>query len=390
MKIIFLTLITILLFSCDSKSEKSSAKNDSAVVFEDGTAVYKVESIPESLEEAVQSIKERSETSEVLDEVIDAFVPSPFIAKILEQLGIQPKQVYEEFIVQKVLPYDTKSTVVVIPTVASQEYDWEVFVLNSYILVVDAKTAIIKKRFYEKESWYSDAVRIEEISIDTANYKVADGKRAFGIRLRYIGASRPNPYSSITLSLFIPDDNKLVRVLDAFEINSYWGEWDMRCTGEFTSVGKILLMDTHQHNGFYDIKVGVETTTMDTFEKGEDDCDEKETTKKSKQLLRYYGSYQLYNKTYALETVSSCGLEIRLEGDQYHLKTGNREHAGTFEVRDGYITFKGLLGDDLKREVQGTYSENEIVIQNYGNAMNPFTIFEECGGQKYLKLVIQE
>ncbi|SEK37941.1 hypothetical protein SAMN04487910_0387 [Aquimarina amphilecti] len=376
----FISIILILLISCHTTQEnKITTKVENAV-----------ESIPEKVEDAVESIEEPAESNEISDQSEDIFQPTPFITKILDQLGVQPKQVYEQFVVQKVMPYDETSTVVVIPTVASQEYDWDVFTLNSYILVVDSETAEIKQQFYEKESWYSDAIRIDEISIDTANYNVTDGKRAFGITLFYIGASKPNPYNSTTISLFIQEENALVRVLDAFEINSYWGEWDMRCTGEFTSVGKVLIMDHNQNNGFYDIKVNVETTTMETFEKGEDDCDEKEITQKSKQLLRYYGSYRLYQKVYTLETESSCGLEIKLEGNQYYLKTSKREHTGIFVIKDGYITFQGLLSDDPKKEVQGSYDDDEIVIQNYGNAMNPFTVFGECADQKYLRLVNKE
>ena len=59
-------------------------------------------------------------------------------------------------------------------------------------------------------------------------------------------------------------------------------------------------------------------------------------------LLRYYDSYQLYSRTYALETGSSCGLEIKLEGDQYYLKTSKREQKGGFEIQDGYITFQRI------------------------------------------------
>ena len=145
------------------------------------------------------------------------------LPRSLDQLGVPSKQVYEQFVVQKIMPYDTSSTIVVIPTVASQEYDWEVFTLNSYVLVVDSETAEIKQQFYEKESWYSDAIELREIAIDTANYTVADGKRAFGVTLYYIGASRPNPMNSKTLSLFVQKENTLELVLDEFEIHSFWG-----------------------------------------------------------------------------------------------------------------------------------------------------------------------
>ncbi|WP_299221817.1 hypothetical protein [uncultured Aquimarina sp.] len=375
LQIIFL----ISLFSCSFIPEnKGNTKIEDTV-----------KQTPAKVEDTVEMVEESSskEEKEIIEVEREAFVPSPFIAKILKQLDIQPVEVYDEFIVQKVLPYETASTVVVIPTIASLEDDGYSFSLNSYILVVDSETAAIKQKFYESNSWYSDAIRIEEVSIDTANYKVTDNKRAFGIELYYIGASRPNPYNSRTLSLFIQEESKLIKVLDSFETKSYWGEWDMRCTGEFIDVNKIFIMDANQSEGFYDIMVRVETTTMETFEKGEDDCDEKETTKKSKQLLKYAnGSYEIHKKTYTLETESPCKLTVVLEDNRYYLKTNKREHSGTFLVKDGSITFEGLLTDEPKVEVQGAYYENEIVIQNYGNSMNPFIVFGECDDQKYLHL----
>ncbi|MBW1297007.1 hypothetical protein [Aquimarina litoralis] len=390
MKNLLIVLTLILLISCNSNSVKKDTQQEGITILEDGAKVENaVEEVPEKVEDAVESVEETKETNVIPEEYEDIFEPTPFIAKILDQLGVSSRQVYEQFIVQKVMPYDTSSTIVVIPTVASQEYDWEVYVLNSYVLVVDSETAEIKQQFYEKNNWYSDAIEIQEIAIDTANYTVAEGKRAFGIIVYYIGSSRPNPMNSKTLSLFIQEENALVRILDAFEMQSFGGEWDVKCTGEFIQVDKILVMDTHQYNGFYDIKVRIETTNIESFEKGEDDCEEKKTIRKSEKLLRYYGSYHLHNKTYSLETKSSCGLEIKLEGDQYYLKTNKREHAGTFVIKDGYITFKELFADNPKREVQGSYSENEIVIQNYGNAMNEFTVFEECD-LKYLRLVLED
>jgi len=380
----FFLLLIILVISCNS-----SQKNTETIKVENA-----VEHISAKVDDAIEREKDSSlqDAEEVIEK--EAFMPSPFIAKILEQLSIQPKQVYYEFIVQKVLPNDTKSTVVVLPTIANLEDDGYSFSLNNYVLVVDTNTATIKQQFYESNKtngWDSDAVRIAEITIDTAKYLVKDNLRAFGVRIYFSGSSKPNPYSSRTISLFIPEADKLLKVLDAYEMYSHWGEWDMECTGEFITVNKILTMDSSLTQGFYDIVTHAETTIIETFEKGDDDCDETKTVQKSKQILKYKnGSYQVHKKLYALKTKSPCALKITLEEDQYHIKTSTREHAGAFSVDDGYITFKGLFGDKSKIEVQGSYTEDEIVIQNYGNSMNPFTVFVECNDQKYLHLVKKE
>lgn len=393
MKKILIVIFLINLFSCNSTQEKIVNTTNNRI--EDSTE-NATESTSQRVEDAVERVEKSSskEENEIIEVEGEAFVPSPFIAKILEQLGIKPIQVYEEFVVQKILPYDAKSTVVVIPTVASLEDDGYSFSLNSYVLVVDSETAAIKQQFYESNEtngWDSDAIRIAEIVIDTANYLVKDDLRAFGVRIYFLGASKPNPYSSKTISLFVPVADKLLKILDAYEVYSHWGEWDMKCTGEFINVNKILIIDSNKTEGFYDIEASIATTTMETFEKGEDDCDEKETTQKSKQILKYTnGNYQVYKKVYTLETESPCGLQIVLEDNRYYLKTNKREHSGTFLVKDGSITFEGLLTDEPKVEVQGAYDGNEIVIQNYGNSMNSFIVFGECGDQKYLHLIRKE
>jgi hypothetical protein len=48
-----------------------------------------------------------------------------------------------------------------------------------------------------------------------------------------------------------------------------------------------------------------------------------------------------------------------------------------------------LLGDNPKDEVSGLFNNDTIVIQNYGNAMNQYIVFSECG-TKYIELVRSE
>lgn len=47
--------------------------------------------------------------------------------------------------------------------------------------------------------------------------------------------------------------------------------------------------------------------------------------------------------------------------------------------------FESLYGDNPKIEVQSKYENESIIIQNYGNSMNPFSRFSECTS-KYLLL----
>ncbi|KAA1244027.1 hypothetical protein [Aquimarina sp. RZ0] len=344
-------------------------------------------------EENKDVTKDQEEKSEAATKQVEreAFIPTDFIVSILSQLQIKPVEVYQELLVQKKMPYDSNSTIVVIPKIAKLDADGTSFSLDSYILVVDSETAVIQQQFYESNAtngWSSDAVRLAEISIDTAKYMVTKDLRAFGVKLLFIGASKVNPYNYNSLSLFVPEKNGLRKILNAYETASFSGEWDTRCEGEFISVDKKLIIQDEQSYGYFDILVKAGMTTTIATEKSVDNCEEKKTDSNYEEILQYKnGSYTTLEKSYVLASKSPCQLQITLKGNQYHIKTTKREQKGTFSIKEGEITFRKLLGDDPKIEIQGTYTENEITIQNYGNAMNSFTLLEECGDQKYLRLI---
>ncbi|RTE64270.1 hypothetical protein EH243_18275 [Amphritea opalescens] len=90
----------------------------------------------------------------------------------------------------------------------------------------------------------------------------------------------------------------------------------------------------------------------------------------------------------------SCNLVVGLsqEGDQllYKVTTNARSAEGTLMKRGQQIVFSGLHASkspgNLKIEVSALQQGDTLTIQNYGNSMNPFTLFSECES-KYLSLV---
>jgi hypothetical protein len=112
---------------------------------------------------------------------------------------------------------------------------------------------------------------------------------------------------------------------------------------------------------------------------------------------------------------TSCKIELNIKSNNneftYQLKTNTRQLHGDVmitpnEKRDGYyITLKNIEWSEyegavnfdedaiqeqedivLPREVQGVLYENEITIQNTGNAMNYYVKFGECD-LKYIHLL---
>lgn len=214
------------------------------------------------------------------------------IEKVLIALDVSLEDCHENFIVMKQLPYDQSVSVLVIPTFTEESEELD-FNLNAYILMINSQTGEIYHQFYQEDTWISDAIRIVEISIDTAPYLINADRRAFGIRVHYYGSSKPNPYSEVNLSLFIPEAKTLKKILDEYIVYSYSGEWDMSCTGDFVEENKILIISEEQTNDFYDIIVKNEIVHRNTIEEGED-CVEKETTKTLTEILKFDGvQYQL-------------------------------------------------------------------------------------------------
>jgi hypothetical protein len=142
-----------------------------------------------------------------------------------------------------------------------------------YILIIDNKSGRILNSFSESQAWTSDAFKLESIVVDFAPYKLNSTTRAFGIRTKYHGSSRPNPMSQEYISLFYPENNKLIRVLEDFTIYSFDGEWNTNCNGEFHSENSLLIVSEQQTNSFNNIisKVTCTTTTKILID---DDCRE--------------------------------------------------------------------------------------------------------------------
>lgn len=90
---------------------------------------------------------------------------------------------------------------------------------------------------------------------------------------------------------------------------------------------------------------------------------------------------------------TSCNLIIGLSQDDsqsvYKVTTDARSATGIFLKSGQQIIFSGLYAadsfGDSKIEVSALMEGDTLLIQNYGNSMNPFTLFSECD-EKYLSL----
>jgi len=154
------------------------------------------------------------------------------IDAVLKNLNIKKGNCKTDLIALKIMPNNPEETILVIPEIVDEGEDYSE--LNSHIVIVNTKTGKIINKYFESSktnNWFSDAVVLSDIKIDTAPYIVSENKRAFGIRVYYHNNSQHNPYRQETISLYIKVDNSLLKnILKNYVVMNFNGEWDMVTT----------------------------------------------------------------------------------------------------------------------------------------------------------------
>jgi len=208
--------------------------------------------------------------------------------KILSQLHLTKQQCATGMIVSKKLPYSQNETVVVIPEIVKEdEMEAE---YNGHILIVDNNTNKIKYKYFQSSYWTSNALIFSTITIDTAPYILSKNQRAFAIRSSFYTQSKPNPYSTETLTLFLKKDQKITPILDQFTSKEYVGEWDMQCDGWSINEEQFLIVSKNKTNDFFDIVINTKITNRKTTTDDSDECVDDEKTSYQKSTLKFNGT----------------------------------------------------------------------------------------------------
>lgn len=97
---------------------------------------------------------------------------------------------------------------------------------------------------------------------------------------------------------------------------------------------------------------------------------------------------------FSMNQTNDCDLKLNIykekEKYKYSMSSTKRSARGFIKIyieNDDhvYIYLNGLLADDPPETVSGVFYENQVVIQNYGNAMNEYTQLSECS-EKFIEL----
>ncbi len=121
-----------------------------------------------------------------------------------------------------------------------------------------------------------DGVSLQELTLDTARYKLTPELRAFGVRTTLSNGSRLIPLRESQLSLYVREGAKLRPVLSQLVVYRYGGEWDGECTGERYETSRTLVIAKTSSHGYADLIVKTQETGTSNIVKG-DDCEDKIT-----------------------------------------------------------------------------------------------------------------
>lgn len=209
---------------------------------------------------------------------------------------LHPKRTLDEGLAAcKAWPAYPGRSIVVLPLVHgvandnSKTLDLEVLVIQRPDNGNTERDAVLA-RVFQPAALEEDAIRIQEIRIDTARYTLAADARAFGLRVRYLGSSRANPYASETLRLYVPQGARLRQVLDEIELDRDSGEWDMQCNGRFERLRTLLSVGRAKGDAFADLTLSRNITRSQSQLQDDGGCLEKEVQPHySTEVLHYDG-----------------------------------------------------------------------------------------------------
>ncbi len=128
------------------------------------------------------------------------------------------------------------------------------------LMVVKTSTGEVMQKLFTEDAYTSDAIAFDGIGIDTANYALAPGHRAFGLRVatEHHGCAG---YEGDALELFDVQGSRIVQVMTAVDMKADSG----MCgdCGEYRRrVGTLAVGETRSH-GYADLVVHEKTVEAD-------------------------------------------------------------------------------------------------------------------------------
>ena len=205
------------------------------------------------------------------------------INKAIEFLKVKEKDLLSDKIFLKVIPNQKEKVIILLPVKTNLDPECDYcFDIDNNILIWNKTTKTIETKYTKKAEWSSDAMRFNELKIDTGLYYLNRNTRAFGIRYSYYGSSRINPFNSESINLYYIKNNQIEEVLNDFNLNSFNGETNGDCAnGSYYSSKSVFIISDKLSTKFNDITVKTKFKDYTLDEDCEKEIIKKESTKNS-------------------------------------------------------------------------------------------------------------
>ncbi|MFI8745900.1 hypothetical protein ACIGKL_12155 [Pseudomonas sp. NPDC077186] len=149
----------------------------------------------------------------------------------------------------KVWPARPQLTLMAMLLVREEEDDYGDAELE--VLVLDSAKQSFLARLVEPNRLDWNAFHVEDMTFDTAPYRLRGDDLAFGVRISRRNSSRANPAHETRLDLYELEAQSLRPLLGELPVFLSWGEWDTSCTGAFSETkGVVIITDRVGNQGY--------------------------------------------------------------------------------------------------------------------------------------------
>ncbi|SDD23261.1 PA3715 family protein [Williamwhitmania taraxaci] len=203
-----------------------------------------------------------------------------------DQLKIDKRKILNEFVTYKTLPYDTNSTIYVIPVKTDEGEGWWSADIHLFKTLTNSGKIITYSIF--EHATQSDAIALYKIWIDTAPYKLTKSNSAFGIRLDYANNSRAAGFDGETLLLVEEKNGNFINILklDVSKIVAYGGG-DCENTEMYKQKSILVIDKVNSNKGYNKI---IEKVYFEHFYLNKDCEDGKKEKKNFKNVFQFNDS----------------------------------------------------------------------------------------------------
>lgn len=143
--------------------------------------------------------------------------------------------------------------------------------------------------FCKPGAYNSDAIRLDDLRIDTARYRLAPDVRAFGLRSMFGHSSSALPYEKTDLALYVREGNVLRPVLEGLVVFRNHGEFMSDCEGYANRIHRTLDIAPSSHYGFADLIITTSGSKMKDTKSGGQCVSQTTDLKKTRITLTYDG-----------------------------------------------------------------------------------------------------